>query len=561
MSKFLALEWDEHEIRAAIASQRGATAVLERAFAVPLPPPADDKPHDAASVGRVLREALASESVRKIETLAVVGRTSIELKEMSLPPAPDDELPDMVRFQALRDFTQMSDDTPLDFIPLPGHDAEHRSVLAAAISNELLAEIKSTCEQAGLTLTHLVLRPCAAASLLQRHHPAADQVRMFVDLLGDEVDLTVLDQDTPLLMRTTRLPGDASQPEFCRPLFLEIRRTIAAVQNKLHGRKVAKIWLCGDGPSQQTLAEMVKSELDLPTELFDPFAAFEQSGGLRQRLPEHHSRFAPVLGLLAGAAAGDRHAIDFLDPRRRPVAKTRRRELAIGAACAAALVLMFVGWTWWRLRTLDNEIAALNQERSKLDAHIKKNVKTEKDAEELDRWLAGDVPWLDVLHRLSQRGPKSEDVMLTALKADVDKSGVAKLSLDVLSTGSQKTSKELVTIYPKTKIGTIADNDKPKRYTKKFKAELKIDEEAVAVIKKPPEKKADAKSATGKKDKKTDDAKPAPQKTAEVNASSKGSDATPESKKDGAKSKAPEPKAEPSAAPGQAAGTEKKKEG
>jgi hypothetical protein len=121
--------------------------------------------------------------------------------------------------------------------------------LAAAISQELLGEIRSTCEQAGLELKHLVLRPCAAAALLKRHQPAAGQVRMFVDLLGEEVDLTVLDQDTPLLMRTTRLPGDASQPEYCRPVFLEIRRTIAAVQNKLHGRRVEKIWLCGDGPS------------------------------------------------------------------------------------------------------------------------------------------------------------------------------------------------------------------------------------------------------------------------------------------------------------------------
>jgi Tfp pilus assembly PilM family ATPase len=517
MSKFLALEWDEHEIRVAIAGQRGGTAVLERAFAAPLPPAAD-KPHDAAMVAGVLREALAGESLRKVETLAVVGRTSIELKEMSLPPAPDEELPDMVRFQALRDFTQMSDDTPLDFIPLPGDDAEHKTVLAAAISNELLSEIRATCEQAGLTLNHLVLRPCASASLLQRHHPAAGQVRMFVDLLGDEVDLTVIDQDTPLLMRTTRLPGDASQPEYCRPLFLEIRRTIASVQNKLHGRRVEKIWLCGDGPSQQTLAEMVKSELDLPTELFDPFAQFEQAGGIRDRLPAHHSRFAPVLGLLADAASGSRHSLDFLDPRRKPVPKTRRREIAIATACAAALILMFIGWTWWRLRNMDNEITALSQRRSKLDAEVKKNKQAEKDAVELNSWLAGDVPWLDVLYRLSKDGPKAEDAMLTGLKADVDAKGGAKMALDVFAKSSTKFGQELRAIYPKTQLDAILNNDKVKRYPKKFKADLKIDEEAVDATKKQPTVKAEAKSSSGKSDKdakKEGDAKPAKDTTAE----------------------------------------------
>jgi Tfp pilus assembly PilM family ATPase len=523
MSKFLALEWDEHEVRVAIASQRGASAVLERAFAAPLPP-AVDKPHEATTVGNVLREALASESLRKIETLAVVGRTSIELKEMSLPPAPDDELPDMVRFQALRDFTQMSDDTPLDFIPLPGEDAEHKTVLAAAISNELLGEIRSTCEQAGLTLNHLVLRPCASASLLQRHHPAAGQVRMFVDLLGDEVDLTVIDQDTPLLMRTTRLPGDASQPEYCRPLFLEIRRTIASVQNKLHGRRVEKIWLCGDGPSQQTLSDMVKSELDLPTELFDPFARFEQAGGMRDQLPAHHSRFAPVLGLLADAATGSRHAIDFLDPRRRPVPKTRRREIAIATVCASALLLMFIGWTWWRLRTMDNEIAALTQRANKNKAELAKNKQAVKDAEELNKWLAGDVPWLDVLYRLSKDGPKAEVAMLTGLKADVDSKGGVKMALDVFATGSTKFGQELRTIYPKTQLDRILKNDKVKRYPVKFTAELTMDEEAVEATKKLPAlkddaKKDEAKSSTPKSDKnskKEADSKPAKEKTPEA---------------------------------------------
>jgi hypothetical protein len=235
---------------------------------------------------------------------------------------------------------------------------------------------------------------------LKRHQPASDQVRMFVDLLGDEVDLTVLDQDTPLLMRTTRLPGDAAEPEYCRPVFLEIRRTIAAVQNKLHGRRVAKIWLCGDGPSQQSLAEMAKSELDLPTELFDPFTAFELSGELKQRLPDHHSRYAPLLGMLSDAVAGDRHAIDFLQPRRRPVPKTRQREMAIGIACAAVLLLGFLGWTWWRMDSMDRDIAQLQSRYGSLDKQIKKHKTVKSDAEELNKWLDRDINWLDELHRL-----------------------------------------------------------------------------------------------------------------------------------------------------------------
>ncbi|MEX2142842.1 MAG: hypothetical protein WD894_26535 [Pirellulales bacterium] len=499
MPKYLALEWDEHEMRLAIASGRGSTAVLEKAFAVPLPAVADGQTQPAATVAAALRQALAGESLRRVETLAVVGRPSIELKELSLPPAPDEDLPDMVRFQALRDFTQLSEDTPLDFIALPGEDQEHRSVLAAAISQELLGEIRSTCEQAGLELKHLVLRPCAAAALLKRHQAAAGQVRMFVDLLRDEVDLTVLDQDTPLLMRTTRLPGDASQPEFCRPVFLEIRRTIAAVQNKLHGRRVEKIWLCGDGPSQQTLSEMVKSELDLPTELFDPFTAFELSGTLRQRLPEHHSRFAPLLGMLADAVAGDRHSIDFLQPRRRPAPKTRQRELAIAIACAAVLLLGFIGWTWWRMELLDGDIAQRQQEKASLEKKVKDNAKVEKEAKELNTWLAKDIPWLDAIQRLSTEGPKGEDAMIVGLKAEAEKTGGGTLTLEVLATLPTKAPDQIRKVFPYTESAGYTKSDgKVKRYGYKQKIESRLNREMLAAKAKAPASKAGVKPGSTK---------------------------------------------------------------
>ena len=60
-----------------------------------------------------------------------------------------------------------------------------------------MAEIEVTCQSANLTPERLVLRPCAAASLLSRMHPADEsKLRLLVDLLADEADLTVLAGDT-----------------------------------------------------------------------------------------------------------------------------------------------------------------------------------------------------------------------------------------------------------------------------------------------------------------------------------------------------------------------------
>ncbi len=119
-------------------------------------------------IGRRISEALAVRGIRRGKTLVAVSRANIELKNLALPPSPADELPELVRFQAEREFNTLTDDWPLDFIPLPSETGEALAVLAAAISPELVGEIQITCQAANLTPSRLILRPCAAASLLSR---------------------------------------------------------------------------------------------------------------------------------------------------------------------------------------------------------------------------------------------------------------------------------------------------------------------------------------------------------------------------------------------------------
>ncbi len=478
MSKYLAVEWDDREVRLVIANQRGAAAVLEQAFAVPLPAAADGRPQTAAIVAGTLRDALAGQSVKRFETLAAVGRPSIELKDLTLPPVPDDELPEMVRFQAMRDFTHLGDDWPLDFIPIPGEAGEPRGVLAAAIPPDTLAELRAVCQQAGVELNHLVLRPCSAAALLARRQPGGDQVRMLIDLLGDEVDLTALVGDTPIFMRTARLPLDTSLPESTRPLIAEVRRTIGAVHNRLKDRRVEAITLCGDGPQHNALAEQMGQELNLPAQLFDPFAGFELADDLRRALPDRRGRYAPLLGMVATAAAEAPHMLDFLAPRKRPVAKTRRRELTIAAAALGVLLVAFAAYTYWQLSQIDGQIATLDDRSKALEKQNTASAALKKDMVELDRWVAGDVPWLDVLAKVSTKAPKSEEAMLTNFKAVSNQKGGAELHLQ----GLVRTHEALAGLETglrdspnKVVVNGIDRDETKKRYPWSFKADVVID--------------------------------------------------------------------------------------
>lgn len=212
-ARLVALEWDSAEARVAIGRVRGRDLVLEHAFAVDLSAREESSGNlDDAEVGARLATALGPYRLGRQEALVAVGRTSIELRRLQLPPAPDEELPDMVRFQAMRQFSTIGEQWPIDFVPLARTEA-NIDVLAAAISPAIVESIQKACGAAELTPTHLVLRPFAAAALLEKSRATDDRCRLLVDLLAAEADLSVLVDGVVAFVRTVRLPpGDGASP-------------------------------------------------------------------------------------------------------------------------------------------------------------------------------------------------------------------------------------------------------------------------------------------------------------------------------------------------------------
>ncbi|MCH8924124.1 MAG: hypothetical protein IIA67_13375 [Planctomycetes bacterium] len=120
MARIIALEWDDVEARIVVGNPRAGRVVVEEAFAVDLRTSAATTRDATSVVGEKIAAALSARHISPTTTLVAVGRPSIELKRLSLPPAPEEELPDLVRFQALREFTTLDEDWPLDFVVLTG---------------------------------------------------------------------------------------------------------------------------------------------------------------------------------------------------------------------------------------------------------------------------------------------------------------------------------------------------------------------------------------------------------------------------------------------------------
>ena len=89
-------------------------------------------------------------------------------------------------------------------------------------------------------------------------------------------------------------------------------------------------------PTAQAVAiRDIGRDLELPIEVFNPLKSVTLGGDLRRELPNQPSRFAPLIGMLLHEASAGEGIIDFLNPRKRPEKKSRKREfIAIGAAVA-----------------------------------------------------------------------------------------------------------------------------------------------------------------------------------------------------------------------------------
>jgi Tfp pilus assembly PilM family ATPase len=428
MPRILAIDWDRLEARALLmhAGPTGSSIVGAWTASLALADGVSPTPRD---VGARLSAVIGGAAGANATTLVGVGRDQVQMVLLTLPPAPPDELPDLVRFQAERELTSLGAEAALDYIPLAGDATTPHQVLAAALSASGITEVRQLCEAVGVEPARITLRATAAASYVSRRLGAQiNDVTLVVNRLTDEADLTVLVGDQPVLVRTVRLPVPTEIAGRARALAGEIRRTIAAVRQQLGERQVSRVVLCGIATEAGSAATLA-TDLGIAVEVFD-VAEHAPSGLAKTGLSlESIARFAALMGMALGEADRRAPIVDFLNVRRRVTERkfTRQHMLAVAAA---SLAVAFFGLLLWKrsndltaeLTRINNEIVAKQNEFKELQFE-----KTLAEAESVERWLATDVNWLDELDRFSNRWrpepldskkyPVAEDAIVTQLTA------------------------------------------------------------------------------------------------------------------------------------------------
>lgn len=421
MAKRLAIEWDACELRVVAGTLRGNKVTVTDVASIPI------DSAEPSVLGEKLQQLLSEHGLEKSVAAIALGRGKAELRELKLPPVPEAELPEMVRFQAVRTFAGAGERAVIDFLSTQ-QDEEGNRVIAAAVAPEELKNCALVGAPSQLTVQRVVLGPIAAAALYRRSGLAIAGETVLIDLMAADADIVVLRNGTPAFVRSIRMADDPAVR--VRTLSGEVRRSLMACrEGREDGDVPRRIILWGRADVHKDEVTALTASLKTQVETLDPFSLVDIGGTLRSSMPEHVGRLAPLVGLLEADARGGEDLIDFLNPRRPPEPVSNRgRYVAIGTAVAALVgVVLFLGWQ--RLNNLDNEIAVLQTEYASLEHPVEAAERSIARTAQVDAFLDGDVFWLDELRRAAVQMPPAEQAIVNALIAKVERNGGSSLAI------------------------------------------------------------------------------------------------------------------------------------
>ena len=390
MARYLAIDWNPPQLHVlAVDSAKGHARAMQ-ALAVSLDE--DLTPASAERVGKKLRDALKTADIAAAPALWTIGRDRIVLKELTIPLAPINEEPAIVRFQVAKESTEPMADAVIDYTyAAPPQPGQPRKVLAVLVRKTVIQAIGVVCATAGLKMKAIVPRAFAASGLLSRKGPATTTQAVLLPTGGGAEFLVFRGAD---LAWARTFPPAAN-------LTAEVRRTL--------------LLLAGQNPD---LGEVVRvlappslnlGQVPVPVEPLDPWLPTDTK-------PEPAEAYLGPLGL---AEASRRTLPINLASPKEPTAtvdhgKRNRSAAMIGAAVLLPIAFLYGYMT---LSSQQGRILELAKNKEALELEWKGTEQARADVDGLKDWEQTTVSWIDELYDISARFPHEQGLRLSQVSA------------------------------------------------------------------------------------------------------------------------------------------------
>lgn len=445
----LAVDWDLRYVRFVHAHMRRGKVRIDRLFSVDVPEHVDVS--DAKQLGGMIREVLKQQKIRTDRVILDVPRDKTLLKTLKLPLTDPNELAAMVEFQIAKEIPFPLSQAVVDFV-MPDHKSVEgpADVLVGTVGREVVEHYQRTCEEAGLKLVRLGLRPYAnmeaihglfgagryrcvvvvdvgprlteidvimdgklafssagSVSIPRQISPGSDQLQVDSAIVStdDSTDSSII------AFPSSGAPGGSSDVDrVVSALLVEFTRKIEAFRSSTPGFEVDMIVVGGSVGIEEQVARALSERYSATVELYNPASQF----GWPEEKGAEARAFSAALGLVT-AHAGDTQAdFDFLHPKRTVTATERRLKKAPVFGVAAAIVgALLLGLYWQVIAPKQRALAKINAAIEDYEDRIEELEEFEKNKLAVaDAFDQEQVIWLDELNRLSGLLPSNEKMLL-----------------------------------------------------------------------------------------------------------------------------------------------------
>ena len=355
------------------------------------------------------------------QVLLVVPRDVVVLRQFELPSVPDNELPDLVRFQAATKFATPVDELTLDFIPLASRaEGMVRTVIAASIDIALLERWQKACELCGLQLVGCTPSSIALAELVGRElGPSHRERTPTLVIYGDEqrLELLLLDQGCPLFSTNVHVRVEGQSIE--RLLDRELKRAAVTLNQVEPGAEIAQAVLCGQNTAAAAWLDVVFADR---WSLCHPL---ETSGETLQIRCDTSLISLPALGMALAQSQPHVPGLDFLRPRRRVEQRDWSRWKLIAGVVAAVLVLLVAYGSYLSyLGGLEDDVLALKERQADLQQTLTAGAPVEESARLIEDWEQTRSDPLQFLIQLKESSPETDRLYFRSLKLIPQAGGV-----------------------------------------------------------------------------------------------------------------------------------------
>ncbi|MCL2623731.1 MAG: hypothetical protein FWD31_08710 [Planctomycetaceae bacterium] len=428
MAHYLAVDWDATELRLVLAtSQRGSIRIL-KAESAPLE--FDESTDGAKNVdfGLTLKQLVKSHKIPNASLLLGLNRASVDMMTFRLPKSKPEDLPDLVKNQALRDSPGFTETSPIDFITTPASDGDFLRAIAATVSKTQLKQYRGICQAAGFRAKRIEFRPLALAELYRSSiaggshgvppQSSADKPVLLVQCTISEVDMVVVEETNVAFVRSIKLPESLSDEERTSRIVSEIARTIAVSRQEVEGAALEKVVIYGNTDEFQSLQERLTDQ-EIETVVQNPFQlpcvvapAKANIAGLSVN-PGH---YASLFGMILSEQSKSPVRIDFLHPREKPQPLNIARFVALFLLLVGVIGFGAYMWNKQQLSQLETQLAGLNTDIEQLSTEYQQLNPKYIQLYNAYSWENQQMIWLDELRDVSLRLPDEQDLVIDQMR-------------------------------------------------------------------------------------------------------------------------------------------------